>query len=276
MFRIGSDLANIGTGLLLITALASQAPAQTSGTDFGPRTLTPFEMEKAERLLYEKLPCLGCHELGGQGGRIGPSLSNLKATREPDYVFAMIIDPQGTVPGTVMPKVPMTRQYLWETGRFDFQLGRDAESRMMREEGSVTERTLGLVASYLLQREPSRGTPPERIPLPTPDAQTDSLDAEALYGRYCAPCHGAEGAGDGPNAQFLPVEPVSHADAEYMSGRPDDSLFDAIYVGGYIMNRSQTMPPYGETLTREQIRSLVRFLRTLCDCQGPEWSRDNR
>jgi mono/diheme cytochrome c family protein len=188
----------------------------------------------------------------------------------------MIIDPQGTVPGTVMPKVPMTRQVLWETGRFDFQLGRDAQSRQMREEKTVAERMLELVSSYLLQREPSRPTPPEQLPLPAYDPQADSLDAKVLYGRYCVPCHGEEGRGDGPNAEFLPVEPASHADAEYMSGRPDDSLFDAISVGGYIMNRSPTMPPFGETLTREQIWSLVRYLRTLCDCQGPEWSRDNR
>lgn len=275
MFRIGRVINSIGTGAFLISTLAANAPAQTSRS-FGPRTLTPFEMEKAERLLYDKLPCLGCHALDGQGGRIGPSLSNLQSRREPDYVFAMIIDPQGTVPGTVMPKVPMTRQYLWETGRFDFQLGRDAESRIMGEEKSVAEKTLELIASYLLQREPSRGTPPEQMPLPAPVPQEDSLDSEAVYGLYCAPCHGSEGAADGPNAEFLPVEPASHADAEYMSGRPDDSLFDAIYVGGYIMNRSPTMPPYGETLTREQIRGLVRHLRTLCDCEGPEWSRDNR
>ena len=61
-----------------------------------------------------------------------------------------------------------------------------------------------------------------------------------------------------------------------MSARPDDALYDAIAVGGYIMGRSNRMPPYGETLSREQIRALVRHLRTLCACEGPAWSRDNR
>jgi cytochrome c oxidase cbb3-type subunit III len=233
-------------------------------------------MVKAERLLREKLPCLGCHELDGRGGRIGPSLSRLKETRAPDYVFAMIIDPGSTIPGTIMPRVPMTRRYSWDRSRFDFQLSRDEEGRMLEETKSVTEKTLELIASYLLQREPSKQTPPPLIPLPAPGAQAESAEGNELYGSYCAPCHGPEGEGDGPNAEFLPVKPTSHADAAYMSARPDDSLFDAIYVGGYIMNRSQMMPSYGWTLSREQIWSLVRHLRTLCECEGPMWSRDDR
>ncbi len=276
MFRIGRSGVSLGMGAILVGFVASQAAAQTPGTGFGPRTLSPFDMVKAERLLREKLPCLGCHELDGRGGRIGPSLSRLKETRAPDYVFAMIIDPGSTIPGTIMPRVPMTRRYSWDRSRFDFQLSRDEEGRMLEETKSVTEKTLELIASYLLQREPSKQTPPPLIPLPAPGAQAESAEGNELYGSYCAPCHGPEGEGDGPNAEFLPVKPTSHADAAYMSARPDDSLFDAIYVGGYIMNRSQMMPSYGWTLSREQIWSLVRHLRTLCECEGPMWSRDDR
>jgi hypothetical protein len=61
-----------------------------------------------------------------------------------------------------------------------------------------------------------------------------------------------------------------------MSRRSDDALFDTIFAGGYIMNRSNLMPPFGETLSREQIWLLVRHIRTLCRCQGPEWARDQQ
>jgi mono/diheme cytochrome c family protein len=61
-----------------------------------------------------------------------------------------------------------------------------------------------------------------------------------------------------------------------MSTRSDDALFDAISAGGYVMNRSNRMPPFGQTLTREQIWGLVRQLRVLCGCEGPAWSRDNK
>jgi mono/diheme cytochrome c family protein len=101
---------------------------------------------------------------------------------------------------------------------------------------------------------------------------SDSTPA-AVYARRCAPCHGARGGGDGPNARFLPVRPTAHADSALMSARSDDELFDTIFAGGYVMNRSNRMPPFGETLSRAEIWALVRYVRTLCRCQQPAWAR---
>ena len=61
-----------------------------------------------------------------------------------------------------------------------------------------------------------------------------------------------------------------------MSRRSDDMLFDAIAAGGAVLNRSPRMPPFGETLSREEIRGLVRHIRALCRCEGPAWSRGTR
>jgi mono/diheme cytochrome c family protein len=224
--------------------------------------LSAFQRTKAEWFLKERLPCLGCHELDGQGGKIGPALSALKGSRPPEYVASMIRDPQGTVPGTIMPRVPMSPA------------------------------TLDLIAKYLAGREPTAGTGGQGRSRAVGDTggqgrsravgdtggqgRSRAVAAPAIYARFCAPCHGVRGQGDGHNARFLPVKPTSHADAAYMSTRSDDALFDAVYAGGYVMNRSHRMPPFGETLTREQIRGLVRYMRTLCRCVGPAWSRDNR
>ena len=70
----------------------------------------------------------------------------------------------------------------------------------------------------------------------------------------------------------LPVRPTVHADSGYMAQRPDDTLFDGIFAGGYILNKSNRMPAWGETLSREQIWALVGYLRKLCRCRGPEWA----
>jgi mono/diheme cytochrome c family protein len=214
----------------------------TSGSPpWTPRPLSRFDNAKAEWLLRNRLPCLGCHELGGEGGRIGPSLSNLKGRRVPDDVYSMIRDPRGGI----MPRVPMSPA------------------------------TLDLVASYLVQREPASSTPAPLPPAPDHPKATSSDMAADLYQRYCAPCHGGGGRGDGYNAPYLPVRPTAHSDKTYMSGRSDDALFDAIYAGGYIMNRSNRMPPFGQTLGRAQIWALVRYLRTLCGCEAPTWSRNS-
>ena len=98
-------------------------------------------------------------------------------------------------------------------------------------------------------------------------------DGAALYAKWCASCHGATGRGDGVNAPNLPVKPTAHASREVMAARPDDSLFDTIAGGGAIMNRSPRMPAFGATLSPAEIRALVRHIRNLCGCQGPEWSR---
>ena len=225
-------MALLGALLLMRVQGAPLIPPWT------PRALSPFDVAKAEWLIRNRLPCLGCHELGGEGGRIGPSLSALKGQRTPDHVYSMIRDPQGAI----MPRVPMTQS------------------------------TLELIASYLVQREPTQGS--AAIAAPPGPIQTDVT--ANLYARSCAPCHGVRGAGDGYNAPFLPVRPTAHADKTYMSRRSDDALFDAIYAGGYIMNRSNRMPPFGQTLAREQIWALVRYLRTLCACEGPAWSTDNK
>jgi len=36
------------------------------------------------------------------------------------------------------------------------------------------------------------------------------------------------------------------------------------------------MPAFGGALGTAEIRALVGYIRTLCQCQGPEWSRDGQ
>jgi mono/diheme cytochrome c family protein len=231
--------------LLFSTLASAQAAAPARG-----QALSPFAAAKARALMRERLPCAGCHTFdAGGGGRIGPDLSGVAERRPPEYVRRMIEDPQGTVPGTVMPRVPMPVA------------------------------TRELIVAYLTRMAPAPENGRVQRGADAPRGETAGRanaprTAPALYARHCAACHGVRGGGDGPNARHLGVRPAPHADRAYMSRRSDDRLFDAIYAGGYPLGRGVAMPPYGQTLTRTEIWALVRYLRELCRCSGPGWSTD--
>ncbi|HEX9580928.1 MAG TPA: cytochrome c [Gemmatimonadales bacterium] len=227
-----------------LTLVAARAPAQ--GVPFRPDSLSPFATAKAETLLRDRLPCLGCHRLNGEGGAIGPDLTGVAARRPPSFIYGMITNPVATWPGTGMPKTPMPAAWA----RLVASYLAEGAGRAAVAEGAET-------LSGAVNAPPPRGI----------------ADPAALYVRVCSACHGERGGGDGFNAPNLPVKPTAHADSGYMSTRPDDTLFDGIYGGGYILNRSHRMPAFGLTLTREQVRGLVGYLRTLCRCEGPVWAR---
>lgn len=204
-----------------------------------PVGLSAFSKAKAVALLRDRLPCLGCHQLNGDGGTIGPDLTTVRERRSAAYIAAMVADPQRVVPGAAMPRIVMPAT------------------------------TRDLIVRYLAGQpgnSPDASVPAAAPPGPAPDGP-------ALYARWCAACHGETGRGDGPNAARMPVKPAAHASREAMSSRPDDSLFDTIAAGGAVMNRSPRMPGFGGTLTTAEIRVLVRHIRTLCRCEGPSWSR---
>jgi len=214
--------------LVLAAPLTAQAPV-----------VTPFQEAKVRSLFRVQLPCLGCHELEGDGGRNAPSLTTVAARRNAAYIRAIIEDPQRIVPGAAMPRTPMP------------QATREAVIRY-------------------LTRNASGGAPP---PTRTLAVYGRNLPPSGLYNRWCASCHGHSGSADGPDAKYLPVPPAVHHDAVRMGARSDDALFDVIAGGGAVMGKSARMPAFGSTLTPTEIRSLVGHIRNLCACVGPGWSR---
>ena len=213
---------------------------------FEPKELSAFSKAKALKLLKEKLSCLGCHQLGGEGGRIGPDLSSLSSRLQDEYSYRIIKDPKSLIPEAVMPRIETT------AGTLDSVVNYLIKQDLLRNESSY----LSLVDNH-------------------PYFHQGLEKSESLYMKFCVACHGLNGQGDGYNAKFLPVAPTKHADAAYMSTRPDDTLFDGIFAGGYILNKSHLMPPWGFVLEYDDIRLLVSYIRKLCQCVSPEWSRDD-
>ena len=117
---------------------------------------------------------------------------------------------------------------------------------------------------------PSEPTPPDP-PDPPEIAAADPAKGEADYQVYCASCHGPRGAGDGPAAAALDPKPARHTDGSYMNALSNDELFKVISEGGAAVGKSPLMAPWGGSLSQEQIRDVVAFVRSLADppYEGP-------
>lgn len=203
-------------------------------------TLSANRRRRAERLLDDRVACLGCHTLNGIGGTIGPTLDGVGERLRPESIRAKITDPQGITPGSFMPAQPLAA------------------------------RDVDLLTDLLTD-----GTEWSGVESITPAAAgAPDLSGSGLYEQHCSSCHGSNGNGDGGNAANLPVQPTAHADSALMGRRADDTLFDAIHAGGWVLDKSPRMPAFGALLTGDQIRALVAHIRTLCECTGPVWSND--
>ena len=96
--------------------------------------------------------------------------------------------------------------------------------------------------------------------------------AEGTYRLYCVQCHGTLGNGEGINQTSggLTVSPRDHTNANDMGKLSDTEIKLAITKGGDAVEKSELMPPWGATLSEQEIDELALYLRKLCRCQGPQ------
>jgi len=98
-----------------------------------------------------------------------------------------------------------------------------------------------------------------------------AADTEAVFKFYCAQCHGLTGKGDGPNVtKDFPVSPRNFTNADEMNKLTNADLKNVILDGGPSVSKSPMMPPWGKTLTEEEVDGLVKYLRVLCACEGKQ------
>jgi mono/diheme cytochrome c family protein len=230
---------------ILVWSVQTQdtVPAETeSPTQSG---LSAYKLQKTERMLTEQLSCLGCHQFGEEGGHLAPDLLQVKNKLTPDYVREFVVNPRSKLPITMMPAVRLSPAKLEALVSYLFE--------HRRQPGEV-QPILRTAASVAAPGELGTGA--------------------SLFGHYCSDCHGKLGRGDGVNASTLSPPPTNLADPSRMSQRADDTLFDIIAVGGWVFDLNHRMPAWGQTLDSGEIRTLVEYIRQLCQCEGPDWSRD--
>jgi mono/diheme cytochrome c family protein len=82
-----------------------------------------------------------------------------------------------------------------------------------------------------------------------------------VFARYCATCHGDQGKGDGQNASNLNPPPPDLTTSK--------NLADAAYLrrviaeGSAAVGRSPLSPPWGRTLSAQEIEYVSQYCRAL-------------
>lgn len=88
----------------------------------------------------------------------------------------------------------------------------------------------------------------------------DAAHGAALYKRYCRGCHGEDGRGGAHT--FMPhIETLTKRD--YIELLPDGYLYMAIAGGGAAVGKSGYMPAWEGTLSEQDIKDVIAFVRTL-------------
>ncbi|MCH7690543.1 MAG: cytochrome c [candidate division Zixibacteria bacterium] len=85
-------------------------------------------------------------------------------------------------------------------------------------------------------------------------------DSKRMYLHYCSVCHGTEGKGDGFNAYNLDPKPKNFTDSTFLSKANSAYVIEVIKGGGQAVDLSAMMPPYGRTLTAEEIEKLAEYV----------------
>jgi len=95
-----------------------------------------------------------------------------------------------------------------------------------------------------------------------------SLGYEESQGRrvfyqYCVWCH-ADATPAGPsNRSNVTPTPALMNDGEKLNGESDEYMQNIITLGGSALGKSAMMPPYGKTLSPDEIKQVIAFTRAI-------------
>jgi mono/diheme cytochrome c family protein len=148
-----------------------------------------------------------------------------------------------TLPGSTMPRWGYHLGADWMKWIADYVIAMPAAGEAGRER---VERYLSAPA----------GTPPS---------------GRRIYVTYCSGCHGPDGGGDGFFSREVATRMTpSRMSAETLSGRDDAELSQLISPGGAHAPDAATMPGWLYTLSPDDRRALVAYLRTLSGTPGQD------
>ena len=90
-------------------------------------------------------------------------------------------------------------------------------------------------------------------------ASLGAADAQVNWEKNCASCHGKDGKGETKAGRKADVKNLT--DATYQASFTDEQMFKQIKEGLKDKNGKEKMKAFGGTLSDEEIKALVAFVR---------------
>jgi mono/diheme cytochrome c family protein len=98
------------------------------------------------------------------------------------------------------------------------------------------------------------------------DGPGNPVKGKAVFQQNCMICHGPKGRGDGPAASGLPTRPANYSERK----SSEEKQLRVVTNGGASEKLSPIMPAWGDTLSEQEIRDVVSYVRT--ELSTPEGS----
>jgi len=202
------------------------------------------------------------HLLGTR--RIGPDLARAGATHSEDWHFVHLYSPRAVVPLSVMPAYAslfdgapdQPLQEARDLVAYVETLGRARELAWPEGDAAARVAAAGDRWAQLALDAPVLNAHPGRTRARAePPSFGNAAPLEVgrqLWSDHCAGCHGDEGRGDGPGADWLRPRPTNLAEHEYSLARVNDVLWNGVL--GTAMPAWRDHPPENLAALAEVVR----------------------
>ena len=89
------------------------------------------------------------------------------------------------------------------------------------------------------------------------DSNGNLENGKAIFSQNCSVCHGAGGNGQGIGASGMSPPPANFTDPEFWKNKTDT------FLAHVISNGIGQMPGWSESLSPDQIRDVIAYIKTL-------------
>jgi nitric oxide reductase subunit C len=226
-FLVGTGLCSVAFVGLTIDTFAA-IPKQTRSDKLTPAVARG-------KGLWEKNNCMGCHTLLGEGAYYAPELTRVYERRGPEFIKAMLRDPEAMYPGQ-----RRMQNYHFQDNEIDDLVAFFEWIGEIDLNGFPAKPHLANVAVPSANEGVASGS----------SFVAKRADRPLVFNQFCIACHSLEGQGGNVGPALDGV----------------GSRFDAAYIGRWLTDPAQLKPGTKMPklpLTKTQILELVAYLSKL-------------